>query len=67
MLPLVIVKSILDWIKEHISLLYLLLLIPILVIYMPVVFSYLLIYSALESLNYSQINSLVSPEDLMKI
>ncbi len=67
MLPLVIVKSILDWIKKHISLLYLLLLIPILVIYMPVVFSYLLIYSALESLNYSQINSLVSPEDLMKI
>ena len=66
MFPLILINGILSWFKEHIALVYMVLIIPSILLTLPLAFIYLVIYSILESLNYSDIDSMESPEKLMK-
>lgn len=64
--PLLIINGILQWFKDNISIIYILLVIISIPIKVPLAFIYLILYSILESLNYSKINELENPEVLMK-
>ncbi|KIA82312.1 hypothetical protein OA86_15100 [Kaistella jeonii] len=64
--PLLIINGILQWFKDNISIIYILLVIISIPIKVPLAFMYLILYSILESLNYSKINELENPEVLMK-
>ena len=64
--PLLIINGILQWFKDNISIIYILLIIISIPIKVPLAFIYLILYSILESLNYSKINELENPEVLMK-
>ena len=64
--PLLIINGILQWFKDNISIIYILLIIISIPIKVPLAFIYVILYSILESLNYSKINELENPEVLMK-
>lgn len=64
--PLLIINGILHWCKESIPLIYILLVIISIPLKVPLAFIYLILHSILDSLNYSNINELENPEELMK-
>jgi len=64
--PLIIINGILHWFKENIPLIYILLVIISIPIKVPLAFIYLILHSILDFFNYSKINELENPEELIK-
>jgi hypothetical protein len=65
-IPLTILHSLLSWLKDNLVLLFIILLILSIPIYIPIAFCYLILYSILESFDYSEIGNLDNPEDYFK-
>lgn len=66
-MPLIILNGILQWFKENLWLIYLVLVIISIPVKLPLAFIYLILYSILEHFNYSKINDLESPETFINI
>lgn len=64
--PLLVINGILQWCKENIPLIYILLVILSIPIKVPLAFIYLTLHSILDFLNYSKIDELENPEELIK-
>ncbi len=64
--PLIIINGILGWIKENISLVYVIFVILSIPIKIPLAFMYLVLYSILEHFNYSKVEQMENPEEIIK-
>lgn len=65
--PLLLINVILSWFKEYFNILYVVLVFITIPLRASLVFIYGVFYSILESLNYSGIDSLENPDDLLNI
>ncbi len=64
--PLLIINGILHWFKENIPLIYMVLVVVSIPVRIPLALIYLIFHSILDSLNYSNIDELENPDELMK-